>query len=127
MILRFAKGGPAGSPFLLGGSCFADFPGALPCRRGIFGSVDSGTWMADTVDDLSAPLGQKTEQRKRAGSGCRSTALQALAGLLGLFLLGFVGFALFNDNPLGGEPVAQVAIRQNAAGEKGAADECVRP
>jgi len=78
--------------------------------------------MADAVDDLSAPLGQKTEQRKRRRLRLPFCALQALAGLLGLFLLGFVGFALFNKNPLGGEPVAQVAIQQNAAGEKGSAE-----
>ena len=67
--------------------------------------------MADTVDDLSAPLGQKTERRKRR-LRLPFTATQALAGLLGLFLLTFIGFALFNDNPLGGEPVAHVAIRE---------------
>jgi hypothetical protein len=77
--------------------------------------------MADAVDDLSAPLGQNTEQRKRRRFRPPFSALQALAGLLGLFLLGFVGFALFNRNPLGGEPVAQVAIQQTAAGEKGSA------
>jgi uncharacterized protein len=77
--------------------------------------------MADAVDDLSAPLGQNTEQRKRRRFRPPLSALQALAGLLGLFLLGFVGFALFNKNPLGGEPVAQVAIQQTAAGEKGSA------
>lgn len=77
--------------------------------------------MADAVDDLSAPLGQNTEQRKRRRFRPPFSALQALAGLLGLFLLGFVGFALFNRNPLGGEPVAQVAIQQTAASEKGSA------
>jgi polysaccharide deacetylase 2 family uncharacterized protein YibQ len=73
--------------------------------------------MADTVDDLSAPLGQNTERRKRR-LRLPFTVTQALAGLLGLFLLAFVGFALFGNNPLGGEPVARVAINQKAAGEK---------
>jgi uncharacterized protein len=73
--------------------------------------------MADTLDDLSAPLGQNTERRKRRFR-LPFTAMQALAGLLGLFLLAFTGFALFKNNPLGGEPVAQVAIRQKAAEEK---------
>jgi polysaccharide deacetylase 2 family uncharacterized protein YibQ len=73
--------------------------------------------MADTVDDLSAPLGQNTERRKRRFR-LPFTATQALAGLLGLFLLVFIGFALFNNNPLGGEPVAQVAIQQKGAEEK---------
>jgi len=77
--------------------------------------------MADTVDDLSAPLGQKTERRKRRFR-LPFSALQALAGLLGLFLLGFLAFALFNNNPLGGEPIAHVAIRQNAADGKPSAE-----
>ncbi len=69
--------------------------------------------MADTVDDLSAPLGQNTERRKRRFR-LPFTPMQMLATLLGLFLLTFIGFALFNDNPLGGEPVAHVAIGQKA-------------
>jgi hypothetical protein len=38
--------------------------------------------------------------------------MQALAVLLGLFLLAFAGFAIFNDNPLGGEPISRIAIHQ---------------
>ena len=70
--------------------------------------------MAETADDLSAPLGQKTRRRKRRFR-LPFTGLQALAVLLGLFLAAFAGFAMFNDNPLGGEPVARVALRQAAA------------
>jgi polysaccharide deacetylase 2 family uncharacterized protein YibQ len=73
--------------------------------------------MADTVDDLSAPLGQNTERRKRRFR-LPFTAMQAIAGLLGLFLLAFIGFALFGNNPLGGESVAQVAIQQKGAEQK---------
>ncbi|MFZ2154989.1 MAG: divergent polysaccharide deacetylase family protein, partial [Bradyrhizobium sp.] len=74
--------------------------------------------MADTADDLSAPLGQDTVRRKRRFR-LPFTGIQALAVLLGLFLLAFAGFAIFGDNPLGGEPVARIAIRQNApSGEK---------
>jgi uncharacterized protein len=73
--------------------------------------------MADTVDDLSAPLGQKTERRNRRFR-LPFTATQALAALLGLFLATFIGFALFNDNPLGGEPIAHVAIRKTATEAK---------
>jgi len=76
--------------------------------------------MAETVDDLSAPLGQNKERRKRRFR-LPFTAMQALAGVLGLFLLTFIGFALFNDNPLGGEPIAQVAIGETASEEKPAA------
>ena len=76
--------------------------------------------MAETVDDLSAPLGQKAERRKRHFR-LPFTVMQAIAGLLGAFLLAFAGYALFNNNPLGGEPVANVAIRQKASEDKAAA------
>ena len=65
--------------------------------------------MTETVDDLSAPLGQKPGRRKRRLRP-PFTATQVLAVLLGLFLLGFIGFAIFNNDPLGGEPVARVAL-----------------
>jgi polysaccharide deacetylase 2 family uncharacterized protein YibQ len=67
--------------------------------------------MAETADDLSTPLGQKTVRRKRRYR-LPFTGIQALAVLLGLFLVAFAGFAIFSDNPLGGEPVARVALRQ---------------
>lgn len=38
------------------------------------------------------------------------TATQALLGALALFLLAFLGVAIFNDNPLGGEPMARIAL-----------------
>jgi polysaccharide deacetylase 2 family uncharacterized protein YibQ len=69
--------------------------------------------MAETADDLSTPLGQETVRRKRRFR-LPFTAIQALAVLLGLFLVAFAGFAIFNDNPLGGEPGARVALRQAA-------------
>src|SRR5215469_3689846 len=75
--------------------------------------------MAETVDDLSAPLGQNRERRKRRFR-LPFSAMQVLAALLGLFLVTFIGFALFNDNPLGGEPIAHVAIREKASEEKSA-------
>ena len=73
--------------------------------------------MAETADDLSTPLGQETARRKRRFR-LPFTALQALAVLLGLFLVTFVGVALFNDNPLGGEPVVRVALPQANPDEK---------
>ncbi|MGJ5048296.1 divergent polysaccharide deacetylase family protein [Bradyrhizobium oligotrophicum] len=78
--------------------------------------------MTETADELSAPLGQ-TEKRRRRRIRLPFTALQALAMLLGLFLVAFAGFAMFNDNPLGGEPVARVAINEGAkpADDKAAA------
>jgi uncharacterized protein len=68
--------------------------------------------MADAADDLSTPLGQGTVARKARRFRLPFTAVQALAVLLGLFLVGFVGFALFNDDPLGGEPKARIVLRQ---------------
>jgi polysaccharide deacetylase 2 family uncharacterized protein YibQ len=69
--------------------------------------------MTETADELSTPLGQKTERRKRRFR-LPFTAMQALAVLLGLVLVGFITVALFTDNPLGGEPIAHVALRKPA-------------
>jgi polysaccharide deacetylase 2 family uncharacterized protein YibQ len=77
--------------------------------------------MAEMADDLSTPLGQETVRRKRRYR-LPFSITHVVAVLLGLFLVIFVGFAIFNDNPLGGEPVALVAIRQAMpAAEKPAA------
>ncbi|MBR0755116.1 divergent polysaccharide deacetylase family protein [Bradyrhizobium jicamae] len=67
--------------------------------------------MAEAADELSTPLGQKTVSRKRRFR-LPFTAMQALAVLLGLVLVAFAGVALFNDNPLGGEPIARIALRK---------------
>jgi polysaccharide deacetylase 2 family uncharacterized protein YibQ len=72
--------------------------------------------MTEMTDDLSAPLGQKTERQKRRFR-LPFTAVQALAVLFGLFLVVFIAVALFTDNPLGGEPVARIALR-NPGDEK---------
>ncbi|WP_454642089.1 divergent polysaccharide deacetylase family protein [Bradyrhizobium liaoningense] len=66
--------------------------------------------MTETADDLSAPLGQDKPRRKRR-LRLPFTAMQLLAVLLGLFLLTFAGFAIFNKDPLGGEPMTRIAIR----------------
>jgi uncharacterized protein len=74
--------------------------------------------MVETADDLSTPLGQQTVRRKRRYR-LPFTGTQALAVLLGLFLVTFAGFVIFSDNPLGGEPVARIALRQTTpASEK---------
>jgi len=76
--------------------------------------------MAETADDLSAPLGQETARRKRRFR-LPFTGIQALAVALGLFLVTFAGFAIFNDNPFGGEPIARIALQPaTPAGEKSA-------
>ncbi|WP_298244254.1 divergent polysaccharide deacetylase family protein [uncultured Bradyrhizobium sp.] len=70
--------------------------------------------MTETADDLSAPLGQDKPRRKRR-LRLPFSAMQLLAVLLGLFLLTFAGFAIFNKDPLGGEPMTRIAIRENGA------------
>ena len=65
--------------------------------------------MTETADDLSAPLGQDTPHRKRR-LRLPFTGMQALAVLLGLFLVTFAGYAIFNKDPLGGEPLVRIAI-----------------
>jgi polysaccharide deacetylase 2 family uncharacterized protein YibQ len=70
--------------------------------------------MTEAADELSTPLGQKTERKKRRFR-LPFSAMQALAVLLGLFLVGFVTIALFTENPLGGEPVAHIALRKPEA------------
>jgi polysaccharide deacetylase 2 family uncharacterized protein YibQ len=73
--------------------------------------------MAVTTDDLSTPLGQKPVRKRRFR--LPFTGTQAIAAVLGLVLTAFLGFAIFTDNPLGGEPVARVAMRPAApSGEK---------
>jgi uncharacterized protein len=76
--------------------------------------------MVEMADDLSTPLGQETVHRKRRYR-LPFTGTQAFAVLLGLFLVTFAGFVIFNDNPLGGEPVARIALHQaTPASENGA-------
>src|SRR5215216_7859529 len=82
--------------------------------------------MTEMTDDLSTPLGQKTERQKRRFR-LPFTAMQALAVLLGLFLVPFLAVALFTDNPFGGEPVARIALRPPAADEKLPATASGRP
>ncbi|MEH2489978.1 divergent polysaccharide deacetylase family protein [Bradyrhizobium sp. AZCC 2230] len=78
--------------------------------------------MTETADDLSAPLGQDKPRRKRR-LRLPFTAMQALAVMLGLFLVAFAGFAIFNKDPLGGEPMTRMAIRDSkGTDEKPAAE-----
>ncbi len=63
-----------------------------------------------SVDDLSTPLGQDKPRKRKLALRMPISAMQALAAVLGLFLAGFAGFALLNDNPFGGEPMVRVAI-----------------
>lgn len=76
--------------------------------------------MTEAADDLSTPLGLKTVVKKRRFR-LPFTAAQALAVLLGLFLLAFLGVALFHDDPLGGEPMARITLRKPPASDEKAA------
>jgi polysaccharide deacetylase 2 family uncharacterized protein YibQ len=83
--------------------------------------------MAETADDLSTPLGQETVRRKRRYR-LPFSGIQALAVLFGLFLAAFAGFAVFNDDPLGGEPIRRVALPQQASpGDKPASPAASEP
>ncbi|MEY9592727.1 polysaccharide deacetylase 2 family uncharacterized protein YibQ [Bradyrhizobium yuanmingense] len=77
--------------------------------------------MTETADDLSAPLGQDKPRRKRR-LRLPFTSMQLLAVLLGLFLVTFAGFAIFNKDPLGGEPMSRIAINQLRPTEKATDD-----
>ena len=57
-------------------------------------------------DDLNAPLGQ---DKKRRRPQLPPATPQILAGLLGLFGIAVVAWAIFVKDPLGGEPTAVVA------------------
>src|SRR5438874_1755142 len=133
-LTSFSKGRPSGRPFcwaypgpnrLKAQASFYELPERRNCRRPQPSwyrlPIDSGRSMAEMADDLSTPLGQETVRRKRRYR-LPFSITHVVAVLLGLFLVIFVGFAIFNDNPLGGEPVALVAIRQAMpAAEKPAA------
>jgi uncharacterized protein len=67
------------------------------------------------TDDLSTPLGQSTARKRRFRLSFN--AMHALLAVLAVFLLGFIGFAIFNENPLGGEPMARVALDTRSAGD----------
>jgi polysaccharide deacetylase 2 family uncharacterized protein YibQ len=73
--------------------------------------------MTETADDLSTPLGQDKPRRKRR-LRLPFTAMQLLATLLGLFLVAFAGFAIFNKDPLGGEPMTRLAISEPKTTDK---------
>src|SRR5579859_7914411 len=77
--------------------------------------------MAEAADDLSAPLGRNPVRGKRR-LRLPFSAIQALAALLGVFLATFAGYALFNDDPLGGEPRARIAIAPMSAGAENPGD-----
>jgi len=75
--------------------------------------------MAEAADELSAPLGRDTARGKRRFR-LPFTPMQAFAAVLGVFLATFAGYALFHDDPFGGEPLTRVAIGPSSGGDKAA-------
>jgi polysaccharide deacetylase 2 family uncharacterized protein YibQ len=75
-----------------------------------------------SLDELNAPLGQDKpgpdDKKKRKLPKLPVSAPQILAGLMGLFGLVVVGWALTVNDPLGGEPTAVVSAK--APGETAA-------
>jgi uncharacterized protein len=66
-------------------------------------------------DDLNAPLGQNQKKKKKRHR-LPVAAPQIVAGALGLFGLVAVGWAMFGNDPLGGQPVAVVSTTPADAG-----------
>jgi hypothetical protein len=62
--------------------------------------------LALSLDDLNAPLGQK---KRKKGPKLPVAGPQILAGVLGLFGIAVVAWAIFGNDPLGGQPTAVVA------------------
>jgi len=69
--------------------------------------------LAAVADDLSAPLGQDRKPKRR---GTLPIAVpQAVIGLLSLFVISLLAWAVVVDDPFGGEPIAVVRTDMAAA------------
>jgi hypothetical protein len=64
------------------------------------------------LDELNTPLGR---DKKKGLLKLPAGAPRILAGLLGLFVIAAVAWAIFVNDPLGGEPSAVVATGSRAA------------
>jgi len=77
------------------------------------------------TDELSAPLGQSADSTKaarrwkRVKAALPLAALRVSAGMLGLMPLAFLGWALFAEGPLGGEPMAVARMHLQPDGAAG--------
>jgi hypothetical protein len=70
-------------------------------------------WREDwrmAADDLTAPLGQETKRGRSFSAAITASIPQAIAIALATFLGAFVLWAVIEDNPFGGEPMAVVQI-----------------
>lgn len=68
-----------------------------------------------TADDLSAPLGQGAERRRRFPGMVKRALPLTIGGVFASFLGVFLLWAMLSDDPLGGEPMAAVPIDLHAA------------
>ncbi len=71
-----------------------------------------------STDDLSSPLGQQSARRRRR-LRLPFSGVQFVTVTTGAFVLGFAGFAIFNTNPMGGEPITRVELKPVATPEAG--------
>jgi hypothetical protein len=62
-------------------------------------------------DDLNAPLGQQSGQDKGKKWMAPAALPHIVAGVLGLFALAVAAWAVFGNDPLGGEPLAVIATK----------------
>jgi uncharacterized protein len=62
-----------------------------------------------TVDDFTAPLGQRPARRRREFP---VSVPKVIAAALALFFGAFVVWAIFTDDPFGGEPRAAIPVDQ---------------
>jgi polysaccharide deacetylase 2 family uncharacterized protein YibQ len=68
-----------------------------------------------SADELSTPLGQKRSRWQRLRRyRLPFRPAQLAAAMLGAFVLAFLGFAIFGNDPFGGEPVVHVEIKPPA-------------
>ena len=77
-------------------------------------------------DDLNAPLGQNPKKKTKKAQ-LPVAAPQIVAGVLGLFGLIAVGWAMFGNDPLGGQPVAVVATTPADMGAHGQGGKPAQP
>ncbi len=77
-----------------------------------------------TADEFSTPLGQTPKRRQRR---LPFSPLRLVAAVSALILLAFAGFALFADDPFGGEPLVRLALKPDAAPKAPAAPVKVPP
>lgn len=65
--------------------------------------------ITESADELGMPLGRDDGPRKARWKP-PLRPLSALGMILAMFLLTFAGFVVFNNDPLGGEPVGSIAV-----------------